>query len=200
MYSYRIEQAIRAAAILHKGQLRKGTAPLPYITHLMAVTMIVGDYTNDEDTIITALLHDTLEDTDYTSAELEEDFGGEVRELIEQISELSDDSEKQKSWAERKRIYAKNLKKASEKALIVCAADKIHNMRMVVEEYYDDHTRFLQEFKGTLDERMLAYQEISNVLNSKLKNKIIHEFNHVYTEYKNFIIDVKKTKTAKEQF
>ena len=78
MYSYRVEQAIRAAAILHKNQLRKGSAPLPYITHLVAVAMIAGDYTDNEDVIVGALLHDTLEDTDYTSTELQEDFGGQL--------------------------------------------------------------------------------------------------------------------------
>ena len=60
MYSYRIEQAIRAATILHKGQLRKGSVPIPYVSHLFAVAMIAGDYTDNEDVLIAALLHDTL--------------------------------------------------------------------------------------------------------------------------------------------
>jgi (p)ppGpp synthase/HD superfamily hydrolase len=198
MYSYRIEQAIRAAAILHKNQLRKGSAPLPYITHLMAVAMIVSDYTDEEDAIVGALLHDTLEDTDYTPSELQEDFGGEVREIVEQLSQPQNKANKKYSWVEQKKLYAKNLKNASQTALLISAADIIHNMRTMVEEYCEDHSRFMQEFKGTLEDRMLMYQDISNVLNSKLKNDIIHEFNHVYTEYKNFILDVKKSKEAKE--
>lgn len=200
MYSYRIEQAIRATAILHKNQLRKGEAPLPYVTHPMAVAMIVADYTKDEDVVIAALLHDTIEDTDYTAEELQEDFGGEVREIIESITEPQDDEKKQYTWLERKKKYAKQLKKAPEAALLVAAADKIHNMRAIVEEYFDDHSRFMQEYKGTLDDRLLIYQDFSNVLNSRLKNDIIHEFNHVYTEYKNFIIDVKKTKEERESY
>lgn len=200
MYSYRIEQAIRAAAILHKGQLRKGAAPLPYITHLMAVTMIVSDYTDNEDIVIGALLHDTLEDTDYTSEELQEDFGGDVREIVETLSEPKSADGKKLSWRERKQHYAKSLKKASVEALTICAADKIHNMRTIVEEYYDDHSRFMAEFSGSLEDRALMYQDISSVLNSRLKNDIIHEFNAVYTEYKNFILDVKKSKEKAEEF
>ncbi len=200
MYTYRIEQAIRAAAILHKNQLRKGSVPLPYITHLMAVMMIVRDYSDDEDTLIASLLHDTLEDTDYTEDELVEDFGGDVRDIIVDLSEPQDTDTKKHSWLEQKKHYAKKLKKASDPALIISAADKIHNMRTIVEEYFDDHSRFMQEFKGTLDDRLLMYQDISNVLNSRLKNDIIHEFNHVYTEYKNFILDVKKTKEDREAF
>lgn len=192
-YSYKIEQAIRAAAILHKDQLRKGSVPMPYVTHLYSVALIVSDYTDDEDTIAAALLHDTLEDTDYTAEELQEDFGGPIREIVESLSEPQDDEYKSFSWKEQKAQYAKQLKKAPPEAHLIAAADKIHNMRTIVEEYYDDHQRFSKEFKGTLEDRIMMYQEISNVLNRELKNDIINEFNHVFTEYKNFIEDVRKS-------
>ncbi len=200
MYSYRIEQALRAATILHKDQVRKGAMPIPYVSHLCAVTMIVGDYSDDEDVIVGALLHDTLEDTDYTPEELQNDFGGVVREIVESLTEPHDEEFKKFSWIEQKQYYAKQLKKASDKALIIAAADKIHNMRSIVEEYYNDHPRFLADFKGTLEDRLLMYQEISNTLNRGLKNAILHEFNHVFEEYKNFLTDVKKTKEDQERF
>ena len=169
---------------------------MPYITHTIAVTLIVGDYTEDEDVLIAALLHDTLEDTDYTASELQEDFGGKVRDLVESLTSKEAEGA---SWLTQKKHYAKLIKKAPEGALIVAAADMIHNMRAVVEEYIEDHSRFIQEFGGSLDDRLMMYQDISNVLNSRLKNDIIHEFNHVNEEYKNFILDVKKTKEAREE-
>ena len=193
MYTYRIEQAIKAASILHKGQVRKGEIPLPYISHLVAVTFIVADYTDDEDTLIAALLHDTIEDTDYNADELLEDFGGDVQQIVLALSEPADESDKEYTWKEKKQKYAKQLKKAPEAALIISAADKIHNMRTIVEEYYDDHVRFMSEFRGSLDDRALMYEDISNVLNARLENDIVAEFNHVFTEYKNFLTDVKKT-------
>ncbi|MFM2381795.1 MAG: hypothetical protein RLZZ76_562 [Candidatus Parcubacteria bacterium] len=199
MYSYRIEQALRAATILHKDQVRKGTMPIPYVSHLFAVAMIASEYTKDEDVMIAALLHDTLEDTDYTAAELQEDFGGKVREIVESLSEPKA-AEGSATWKERKIAYAKSLRNASEEALIIAAADKIHNMRAIVEEYFDDHSRFTSDFEGSLEDRVLMYQEISNTLNRSLKNAIIGEFNHVFAEYKNFITDVKKSKEAKERF
>lgn len=197
MYTYRIEQAIRAAAILHKGQLRKGVTPLPYITHLTAVAMITSDYTDDEDVVVTAFLHDSLEDTDYTPKEMQEDFGGAVREAVEHLTQPEKD--KSLSWKQKKKVYTSLLKKAPEMSLIVAAADKIHNMRMVVEEYYDDHFRFMKDFEGTLEDRVLMYQDIADILNDRLKNKILHEFNHVFTEYKNFIHDVQKSKKAYDE-
>lgn len=192
-YSFAIEQAIRAAAVLHKDQIRKGSVPYPYITHLFAVAMIVSDYTDDEDTIVAALLHDTVEDTDYGEKELQEDFGGRVKDIVLSISEPPRDPESRTGWGDQKKQYIKQLRTASERALLVVAADKIHNMRSIVEEYHDDHTAFVSDFGSALDDRLLYYQEISNILNSRLKNQILSEFNAVFKEYKNFIHHVKKT-------
>lgn len=194
MYSYKVEQAIRAASVLHQDQLRKGSLPLPYISHLMAVALILNDYTRDEDTIVAALLHDTLEDTDYTIEELREDFGGPVAEIVLALTEPKTDNKGVKyTWMEKKRAYAKQLKQGPEAAVMISAADKSHNFRCFVEEYYEDHQRFLQDFGPNLNDRLEAYQNIANAINSRLKNDIVHEFNHTFTEYKNFLADVEKT-------
>ncbi len=195
-YSYAVEQAIRAASVLHKDQVRKGQTPYPYITHLFAVAMIVTDYTSDEDTIVASLLHDTLEDTDYTPKELEDDFGGSVKDIVLSITEPLPKDIEPGSIAEQKKQYLKQLKGASEKALIVVAADKIHNMRSIVEEYYDTHSDFIADYGSALDDRLMLYQEISNTLNRNLKNAILAEFNSVFTEYKNFIHDVEKKRNT----
>lgn len=193
MYSFKVEQAIRAASVLHNGQIRKGSAPYPYISHLVAVGLIVGDYTDDEDTIVAAFLHDTIEDTDYTPEELADDFGKDVRDLVIALSEPLDKNGERFPWKERKVEYIKQLKKAPEGSLIISAADKIHNMRSVVEEYHAEPSRFIADFEGKLDDRIMMYQELSNLLNRRLDNKVIHEFNHVFAEYKNFIEHAQKS-------
>ena len=191
-YSYAIEQAIRAAAVLHKDQVRKGAVPYPYITHLYAVAMIVADYTNDENAVVAALLHDTVEDTDYTIEELTEDFGGPVAEIVRTLTEPSAKSTEYPNSAARKKQYLKQHKGGKEESLIAAAADKIHNMRSMVEEYYEDHTRFLADFGSAIENRLQFYQELSNILNRNLKNAILSEFNSVFTEYKQFILNVEK--------
>jgi (p)ppGpp synthase/HD superfamily hydrolase len=196
LYSYRVEQAVRAATILHREQTRKGAIPLPYVTHLIAVALIVRDYSESEDAFVGALLHDTLEDTDYTEEELRADFGDHVFAIVKAVSEPKESNGAKLSWQERKKTYATQLKTAPEASLLIAAADKIHNMRTTVEEYWNDHERFLKDFGGSLDERALMYQDISNTLNNRLANDIVSEFNHVYTEYKNFIVDVKKALEA----
>lgn len=188
LYSYKVEQAIRAAAVLHNEQVRKGSAPFPYITHPYAVALLAADYSDEEEVFIAALLHDTVEDTDYTLEEVQQDFGGKVRDYVESLTEVSHNKDGQKlPWKARKQTYIKKLKDAQEGALIVAAADKIHNMRTMIEEYYEDHARFMADFGSALDDRLLVYQEIANILNRRLKNEIIHEYNHVFDEYKSFI-------------
>ncbi len=191
MYSYRIELAIRAAAVLHKDQLRKGSMPFPYITHVVATAFTLMDYTQDEDIIIAALLHDTLEDTDYTIDELQEDFGGKVREIVETLTEPRNIKERKLTFRESKKGYADQLKKGPMEAVLVAAADKIHNLRTMVEDYTDNHERFIQDFGKNFDERLEAYQTIANVINNRLKGSILAEFNHVFSEFKQFLNNVK---------
>lgn len=190
-YTYAIEKAIRAASVLHAGQVRKGPVPYPYVTHLFAVAMIVSDYTDNENTIVASLLHDTLSDTDYTPVELEDDFGGAIKDIVVSITESDHASTDLKVIAEQQRIFLKKLKDAPEEGLIVLAADKIHTMRTIVEEYLEDIPSFTSDFGPNQDEQLFFYQEISNALNRKLRSAILAEFNDVFTEYKNFIHAVK---------
>ena len=193
-YSYAIEQAIRASAILHKDQVRKGPVPYPYLTHLFSAAMIAADHTDSEETIVATLLHDTLEDTEYTEAELREDFGNAVADIVRIVTEPPRASNDLKAILAQKKQYLKQIKNAPESALIVVAADKIHNMRCMVEEYHADPARFIADFGMALSDRMRIYQEISNILNRGLKNGILSEFNSVFAEYKNFILNVEKNR------
>ena len=195
MYTYKVEQAIKAAAILHQDQLRKGSVQLPYVTHLIAVMMITRDYTDDENTLVAALLHDTLEDTDYTIDELKEDFGETVAELVQTLTEPRRTGDTKMPWIEVKKTYAKQLRKGPQAAIVIAAADKIHNFRSTVEEYFTEHDRFLKDFGTNLDARLKAYHTIANAINSRQSDCIVHEFKHTFKEYKNCIYNVKKTPT-----
>jgi (p)ppGpp synthase/HD superfamily hydrolase len=154
--------------------------------------MIVSDYTDREDTIVAALLHDTLEDTDYTEEEIHEDFGPNVRDIV--ITLTKPPMPPETPWKDTRNAYLKKLKDANEDALIVAAADKLHNMRTMVEAYYDMPEALVNDFGGSLNERLMLYQEISNIFNRKLTNPITHEFNHVFEEFKQFILHAQSKK------
>lgn len=178
--------------MLHKDQIRKGSMPFPFVTHLMATAFTLIDYTTDEDVIVSALLHDTLEDTDYTFEELQEDFGARVADIVLTLTEQKQTPQGNPiSWKERKLAYARQIKRGPEEALLIAAADKIHNFRTTVEDYTDAHDRFYRDFGKNFDDRLEVYQVIANTINSRLKNPIVTEFNHVFDAYKDFLNEVK---------
>jgi len=194
MYTFKVEQAIQAAAVLHQNHMRKGAVPIPYISHLVAVTMILRDYTSSENALVAALLHDTLEDTDYTAADMTDDFGEEVTAIVTALTEPTYDGERKLTWLETKKRYATQIRKGPLDAVMIAAADKSHNFRTTVDDYHDDPNRFMQDFGKNLDERHEAYQDIANAINGRLRDGIVHEFNHTFEAYKQFIFDVQASK------
>lgn len=187
IYSYKIEQAIRAAAVLHKDQVRKGSAPYPYITHLVAVAFLLSDYTDDEDVIVAGLLHDTLEDTDYTPRELENDFGEKVKDIVLDVTDALSSERGLLSWSDRNERYIKKLKKAPIESLLVSAADKIHNMRTIVEEYHRNQKQYLVDFNHDPREVSDIYEQLATIFAENLKNDILVEFENVYAEFRAFL-------------
>lgn len=122
----RLLQAILFAAEKHRDQRRKGAEQAPYINHPIAVAEIlwrVGEI-RDEVTLLAAILHDTVEDTDTTPEELERLFGAEVRSVV---MEATDDKTLPK--AERKRLQIEHAPHKSVRARAVKIADKISNLR-----------------------------------------------------------------------
>jgi guanosine-3',5'-bis(diphosphate) 3'-pyrophosphohydrolase len=118
--------AIAFAADKHRRQRRKDAEASPYINHPIAVANVLaaeGDV-SDEATLLAAVLHDTVEDTQTTFLELEERFGPEVASLVR---ELTDDKSLEKS--ERKRLQIEHARDSSIRAKKVKIADKICNVR-----------------------------------------------------------------------
>lgn len=128
----KIQKAIYKASVLHKGQKRK-VEDLPFVTHLFSVAFILSNYTDNENIIVAGLLHDALEDVKaYYFKDLEKDFGERVTKIVKEVSEDKDpniEENKKATWQRRKEGYLSHLKNASYEAMMVCCADKIHNLR-----------------------------------------------------------------------
>ena len=121
-------RALTFAATKHRDQGRKDADASPYINHPMAVARVlsVEGGVHDEATLLAAVLHDTVEDTETTFEELEREFGLEVATLVR---ELTDDKSLPK--AERKEKQIEHIASASAKAKRLKIADKICNVRDV---------------------------------------------------------------------
>jgi (p)ppGpp synthase/HD superfamily hydrolase len=195
LYSFKIEQAIRAAAVLHDGQTRKGIEPYPYITHLVSVAFILSDYGADENTIVAGLLHDSLEDTSYTPEELEADFGADVREIVEGVTDALHAERERYTWKERQERYLKTLALAPRPSLMIATADKIHNMRSIVEEYSDQPTLFLKHFGASVSDLTQKYDALKLLFHERLDGGIVSEYDHVHTLFTKFLESVTDEKT-----
>lgn len=187
-YSPRVERAIKLAAWLHRDQVRKGRISYPYITHLMSLAMMLRDYTDDEDVIIAALLHDALEDTPFTEGELETEFGARIADIVRGVSEWTGDPAARPPFEERRRRYIAQLHAAPHESLLVSLADKIHNLRSMVEEYDGRPDEFLRDF-GTIETRVHFYEEISALLHERLQDHpLLASLDDALTEFKTLAV------------
>ena len=123
-----VEEAIEYARVMHEGQVRSSGEP--YYTHPVEVAGILADMKMDTATIITAILHDTLEDTKATSEDLEKKFSAEVSMLVNGVSKLTK-IESQTVEGKQAENFRKLLLAMSEdiRVLLVKLADRLHNMR-----------------------------------------------------------------------
>jgi guanosine-3',5'-bis(diphosphate) 3'-pyrophosphohydrolase len=114
------------AAYKHRDQRRKGAEASPYINHPIAVANVLANEAGISDPTIlaAALLHDTIEDTDTTAAELEAAFGSAITGIV---VEVTDDKSLLKQ--ERKRLQIEHAATLSTPAKLVKLADKICNVR-----------------------------------------------------------------------
>lgn len=131
----RMERAMVFAAKAHDGQKRKGKNR-PYVLHLMEAAVTVSMMTDDEDVIIAALLHDTLEDTATTAEEIRELFGERVAALVGAESEDKRDGRPRgETWRIRKEEALQTLRAAPREAKMVALGDKLSNVREMARDY-----------------------------------------------------------------
>jgi len=146
--------AIDFAAFKHREQTRKGHAKTPYINHpvgLARVLAVEGGVT-DIETLAAAVLHDTIEDTKTTPAELEQRFGKTIASLVVEVTDT-----KMQGKRLRKAMQIQHAAHLSDKAKLVKLADKICNLRDIVarppenwplarkREYFDWAKRVVEE-------------------------------------------------------
>lgn len=143
----RFERALIYAAQLHANQVRKGS-DIPYLSHLLSVAALVLEDGGDEDEAIAGLLHDAVEDRG----------GAETREAIlmqfgERVVSIVDGCTEpcvfpKPPWRDRKLQYIEQMRAASPSVLRVSVADKLHNARSILADFYRVGDAVWDKFKG----------------------------------------------------
>jgi (p)ppGpp synthase/HD superfamily hydrolase len=129
MTSTRLLNAILMATQAHAGQVRRYEND-PYIVHPLRVARTVAFRGHDEDTVIAAILHDTLEDTNLDPRAIDEQFGGHVLSLVRQLTDPAKPEDGNR--AARMEINREHAAKASPQAQTVRVADLMDNARSIV--------------------------------------------------------------------
>ena len=142
-----IGKAFDTANRLHDGQFRKSGEP--YIIHPVNVAYILAEMGMDDATIVGGLLHDVVEDTDYTREQLVNDFGEEIALLVDGVTKLGTIK-----FESKEEIQAENFRKMflamskDIRVLIIKLADRLHNMRTM--EYMKPE-KIVEKCNETLD-------------------------------------------------
>ncbi len=121
-----VEKAFEQAKNAHEGQLRKSGDP--YITHPVAVAEILAELGLDPSTLAAALLHDTVEDTSYSSDQLRSEFGEEISNLVDGVTKLDRLTYGPTAEAETVRKMVVAMAKDI-RVLVIKLADRLHNAR-----------------------------------------------------------------------
>ena len=154
MYSPRIESAITTMLGAHGLGRRKAGRGFE-ATHVLSVGLIVQEFGFDEDTIIAAILHDTLEDTPLDADVIRRRFGPHVLSVVQDVTE----SPRTRPWRARKEAYIEHLRASPrDAARAVAAADKIHNLISLAAGVETGGAAFLAAFTTGIDE-MIWYQQ-----------------------------------------
>jgi guanosine-3',5'-bis(diphosphate) 3'-pyrophosphohydrolase len=150
-------RALAFAAHKHRDQRRKDAEESPYINHPIALAACLANEGGVTETavLVAAVLHDTIEDTETTAAEIEEQFGPRICGIV---GEVTDDKSLPK--ADRKRLQVEHAPHLSREARLVKLADKICNLRDVAltpppdwplerrREYFDWAKRVVDGLRG----------------------------------------------------
>ncbi len=180
-----IRRAFAYGQRMHEGQFRHSGEP--YFTHPVSVAAILTEQSLDDATIVTALLHDTIEDTRSTYSEIEKEFGTEIADLVDGVTKLTN---LQLSSMETKQ--AENFRKLfmamskDLRVILVKLADRLHNMRTIramKPEKQAQKARETMDIFAPLAGRMGMHwmrEELEDlafrVLNPEARNSIIRRF------------------------
>lgn len=166
-----IQKAILRAIELHKKQVRKGSENIPYVVHPLEAAIILSRFTNDENLIVSALLHDTLEDCDYSRDSLIEEFGENVSYFVELLTE---DKSINDYW-ERK---TKGLEKVRENkaALAIKAIDSLVNMKDLIALIKDRGEETWSLFNGAKEMKMDYFRIILDIAKEAMPAELLADY------------------------
>ena len=177
----RFEDALVFAAELHRDQPRKGSN-VPYVSHLLAVSSLVIENGGDEDQAIAALLHDAIEDQGgpKARAEILRRYGERVTRIVEGCTDSQADPKP--PWRARKEAFIAGISEKPPSVQLVCAADKLHNARCILNDYRNVGEKVWRRFVGGREGTLWYYRELVKALIQSGRSPLVDELERVVGE------------------
>jgi (p)ppGpp synthase/HD superfamily hydrolase len=200
-YTPLYEDALAYAAGLHAAHFRKGPdhgPRIPYIAHLLSVSSLVWeaigtrvpgtDEPTNQDLAIAGLLHDAVEDQGGRPVleEIRRRFGDHVARIVDECSDA--DQMPKPPWRERKEAHIAHMATASKGALVVIAADKLHNVTCMIDDYLTDGDELWERFDAPCKpgDIFWYYDEMHAALERRLgKIRLVNRVGEGITRLKN---------------
>lgn len=182
----RFNEVLQFAFERHRFHLRKGSK-VPYFSHLMSVCALVLEHGGSEDQAIAALLHDTVEDATPGQGPavleaIEREFGADVSTIVEACSDsLNVDEHGKAPWRDRKTAYVDGLRDPARKpddALLVTAADKIHNALSIARDVRTYGEPFWGTFSAGKMDLLWYYTAVETAVARRLGGQTIVDALH----------------------
>lgn len=164
-----VTKALALATAAHAGQLRKDGSP--YITHPQAVQEILAGYGFSEEVQAAALVHDVLEDTPVTPAELRATLGEKVLALVLPLTE-----EGALPREERNRLYVEAVRRAPAEVKAVFAADKVHNLNDLLTLHEEEGSAIWQHFGYSKDLKVKIENARLSMLKETWSHPLVEEY------------------------
>jgi (p)ppGpp synthase/HD superfamily hydrolase len=155
-----VGEALQTARRAHAGQIRNGSGGMPYIEHPRAVAALLAEHGYEEPVLAAGLLHDVVEDSEITVAELHDRFGEPVAGLVAALS----DDESVDDYRERKREHRERVADADGDALAIYGADKLTNLATLRQAYAKQGETVAEEFKVPLDLKLDIWEADAELL------------------------------------
>lgn len=197
MYTPALEKAVVHVLALHQGATRKGNGT-PYVIHPLAVMLILLQHTHDEDTLIAALYHDTIEDVpDFLDTDLLTCTNEQVVRIVLDVTADKDASDTRQDkidkWHQRKQDYMDHLRDtACVQAVAVSCADKIHNMISMITGFQTYGEPFWARFNASRKDFNWYYTTICEIFQQRLAEQypgLLNEFDRVLLELSPLLMD-----------
>lgn len=174
-----LARALELALAAHGEQTRKGTA-IPYVSHLLQVSGLVLEWGGDLEQATAALLHDVVEDTATSIAEVEAAFGSGVAAIVADCTDTGPGETlgNKRPWLVRKREYLARLRAVASRSALVIACDKLHNAAGLIADLERDGVATLARFNAPAPKQLWYMRGVAAALAGRVPDGLARLLAH----------------------